>query len=162
MDPSSSPAGALPPEGGAPDRESIERYNDREIGDEQSGYRYRLRRFPVEDSRPVAIRPLDQDGRPNGPWKLADILDISIGGLCLLVMGELQIHSLQQVELDVRSHPSFPWVRQSVEVRWLTSANAFTTLGVAFHQPLTTVPRLEPERRSVRRDSNLELWEPIP
>lgn len=159
MDPSSSPDGSLPSEGGAPERERFERFNGTETGEDQSGNRYRLRRFPVEDSRPVAIRSLDPDGKPNGPWKLADILDISLGGLCLLIIGELEIHSLQHVELDVRSHPTFPWVRHTVEVRWLTSSSAFTTLGVAFLEPLTTLPKLEPERRTVRRDPNLEHWE---
>jgi hypothetical protein len=159
MVPPPSPDGALPSEGGASDREIFRLYNDSENDEELSGLRYRLRRFPVEDSRPVAIRSLDPDGKPNGPWKLADILDISLGGLCLLIIGELELHSLQHVELDVRSHPAFPWVRHAVEVRWLTSSSAYTTLGVAFLEPLTTLPKLEPERRSVRRDPNLETWE---
>ena len=45
----------------------------------------RLERYPVAGSRPIALRPLDPDGQPAGSWMLADILDISHGGLALLL-----------------------------------------------------------------------------
>jgi hypothetical protein len=43
-------------------------------------------------------------------------------------------------------------------VRWCRSSINFTTLGLAFLELLPRVPRLELERRTVRRDPNSEAW----
>lgn len=118
----------------------------------------RLERFPVAGSRPIALRPLDAQAQPSGPWVLADILDISLGGLCLLLNGSLELRAGQLLQLDLRSHPNFPWVRVDVEARWWISSESFSTLGLAFPYQLESIPRLELERRGRRRDPNQEPW----
>lgn len=118
----------------------------------------RLERYPVQASRPIAVRLLDADGQPKGLWFLADILDISRGGLCLLVSGPMQLPGAQRLQLDVRCHPDFGRHRLESEVRWCRSSISFTTLGLAFLELLPKVPRLELERRTTRRDPNEETW----
>jgi hypothetical protein len=119
----------------------------------------RLERFPVAGSRPIALRPLDAQAQPSGPWVLADILDISLGGLCLLLAADsLSLQPGQLLQLDLRSHPNFPWVRVDVEARWWISSDSFATLGLAFPYQLESIPRLELERRGQRRDPNQDPW----
>ncbi|MFM7313926.1 MAG: PilZ domain-containing protein [Cyanobium sp.] len=118
----------------------------------------RLERFQVQASRPIALRLLDERGQPEGLWLLADILDISRGGLCILLSGPLQLRNEQALQLDVRSHPSFGTLRLEADVRWCSCSSSFTTIGVAFRQTLPEIPRLALERRSVRRDPNTEPW----
>lgn len=114
----------------------------------------RLRRYQVAGSRPVLFRPVIPQSQDELPWLVADILDISLGGLCLLLSGSLELSADQCVELDLQAHPQFPWTRLTVEVRWWISAGTFTTLGIVFPAPLASIPRLEQERRGVRRDPN--------
>jgi hypothetical protein len=118
----------------------------------------RLERYPVQASRPIALRLLDAGGQPQGRWFLADILDISRGGLCLMVSGPMQLPAEQRLQMDVRCHPDFGQLRLESMVRWCRSSIAFTTLGLAFLELLPRVPRLELERRTVRRDPNTETW----
>ena len=118
----------------------------------------RLERYPVQASRPIALRLLDAGGQPQGRWFLADILDISRGGLCLMVSGPMQLPAEQRLQMDVRCHPDFGLLRLESVVRWCRSSIAFTTLGLAFLEALPRVPRLELERRTVRRDPNTETW----
>ena len=118
----------------------------------------RLERYPVQASRPIALRLLDASGQPQGAWFLADILDISRGGLCLMVSGPMQLPDGQRLLMDVRCHPDFGRLRLESVVRWCRSSMAFTTLGLAFLELLPRVPRLELERRTVRRDPNTEAW----
>lgn len=118
----------------------------------------RHERLPVQASRPIALRLLDVRLRPCSRWLLADILDISQGGMCLMV-SEVQPFELGQwLSLDVRSHPAFGQLRIEVSLQWFVHAHGFTTLGVSFLAPLPQVPRLEVERRTVRRDPNEEAW----
>lgn len=118
----------------------------------------RLARYPVQASRPIALRLLDRQGDPRGLWHLADILDISRGGLCLMVDTLQDLPIGQGLQLDVRAHPDFRLLRLESQVRWCHSAHGFTTLGVAFLPPLDHLPRLELERRTARRDPNSEPW----
>jgi hypothetical protein len=118
----------------------------------------RLERYPVQASRPIAVRLLDESGTPQGRWFLADILDISRGGLCVLVSGPMALPTDQRLQLDVRCHPDFGRQRLESMVRWCRSSISFTTLGLAFHETLPRVPRLELERRTTRRDPNTEAW----
>jgi hypothetical protein len=156
IDPSSSdfPSGTAPPAGSdpcvllaPPDR-----------GDWLGQEHRRLERYPVQASRPIALRLLDASGEPQGRWFLADILDISRGGLCLMVSGPMQLPAEQRLQMDVRCHPDFGQLRLESVVRWCRSSMAFTTLGLAFRELLPRVPRLELERRTVRRDPNTETW----
>ena len=116
------------------------------------------RRFPVQVSRPIAMRELDVEHSFGGRWVLVDILDISKGGICLMVSGVHQLLADQHLTLDVRSHPGFGLLRLEVTVRWCRRSLSFTTFGVSFLEALPVVPRLEMERRSERRDPNDEPW----
>jgi hypothetical protein len=128
-------------------------------GGEWLGREHRLlERFQVQASRPIALRLLDGEGRPEGRWILADILDISRGGFCLLLSGPLELPVAQKLQLDVRSHTDFGTLRLESEVRWCRSSASFTTLGVAFRDTLPRVPKLALERRNTRRDPNTEPW----
>lgn len=128
-------------------------------GGEWLGQEHRqLERYPVQASRPIAARLLDANGQPQGRWFLADILDISRGGLCLLVSGPIQLPADQRLQLDVRCHPDFGRLRLESLARWCRSSVGFSTLGLAFSEVLPRVPRLELERRTVRRDPNTEAW----
>ena len=118
----------------------------------------RLERCPVQASRPIALRELDGEHGLVGRWLLADILDISKGGMCLMVSGVHHFLAEQPLMLDVRSHPGFGELRLEVTVRWCHRSLSFTTFGVSFLQPLPAVPRLELERRSERRDPNDQPW----
>jgi len=119
----------------------------------------RLERFPVAGSRPIAVRPLDAEAQPSGPWVLADILDISLGGLCLLLPADsLSLQPGQLLQLDLRSHPDFPWVRVDVQARWWISSESFATLGLSFPYQLESIPRLALERRGQHRDPNQDPW----
>jgi len=118
----------------------------------------RQQRFAVQASRPVGLRLLDGCGQPQGAWSLADILDISRGGLCLMLCGAPQLHSGQALELDLHVHPDFPRSRLRAELRWCRSIAGFTTLGVAWAEPLGRLPRLELERRTMPRDPSAEHW----
>ncbi|MFM7086459.1 MAG: PilZ domain-containing protein [Cyanobium sp.] len=124
------------------------------LGQEQR----RLARYPVQASRPIALRLLDPEKRPQGLWHLADILDISRGGLCLMLSDLQDLPTGLVLQLDVRSHPDFGLLRLESEVRWCRSAHGFTTVGVAFLMPLDHIPRLEIERRTSRPDPNNEPW----
>ena len=129
------------------------------LGDQWLGHEQRrLERFPVQASRPIALRLLDEHLEIQGNWVLADILDISLGGLCLMLSGSLKLQAGQTVQLDLHAHPDFGDVRLNGQVRWCRSAAGFTTVGVAFPTPLTRLPRLELERRSKQRDPNEESW----
>ncbi|MFZ9849597.1 MAG: PilZ domain-containing protein [Vulcanococcus sp.] len=124
-----------------------------------SGHEARLlERFPVHGIRPIAMRPVGADGLASGPWVLADILDISLGGLGLLVSGSQPLDQGQHLQLDLRSHPDFGVLRLDVEVRWSISAESYSTFGIAFPAQLPAIPRLELERRGLRRDPNLNDW----
>jgi hypothetical protein len=115
-------------------------------------------RISVESCRPIAARSLDADSQPTGHWFLADILDVSEGGLCLLSTEEHNLVVGQRLLLDVRSHPNFRKLRAEVQLRWFVKAHFALTFGVAFLHQLAEVPALAVERRSVRRDPNLEEW----
>jgi hypothetical protein len=115
-------------------------------------------RHSVECCRPIAARSLDGDGQPQGLWLLADIMDVSKGGLCLLASDEHRFAVGQWLLLDLRSHPHFGRLRAEAQLRWFVKAHFALTFGVAFRHRLAEVPMLAMERRTERRDPNLEEW----
>ena len=66
-------------------------------------------RNPVEACRPIGLQLIDPEGVPLSAWHQADILDVSLGGFCLLLMEDvpLELTQLMRLRLDVRPHPSF-------------------------------------------------------
>ncbi len=115
-------------------------------------------RQSIECCRPIAVRCLDAEGKPSGRWFLADIMDLSEGGMCLLTSGDPAPELGQWLLLDLRAHPNFGRTRMRAKLRWYVRAHFALTFGVAFASPLRDVPTLAVERRSVRRDPNLEEW----
>jgi hypothetical protein len=115
-------------------------------------------RHSVECCRPIAIRCLDADGKPTGRWFLADIMDLSEGGMCMLASDPQTPEVGQWLLLDLRSHPGFGQIRLRAVMRWFVRAHFALIFGVSFAAPLPAVPTLEGERRSLRRDPNLEEW----
>lgn len=108
----------------------------------------------MEATRPLALRQLDAEDQPIGPWYSADILDISRGGLCLLVMHDsaLQLGEVVRVRLDLRAQPGFGLASVTGSIRWYVESGFVLSLGVSFDQPLTQMPELLPCRRSSRRE----------
>ena len=106
----------------------------------------------------VALRELDGEQGFVGRWLLVDILDISKGGMCLMVSDAHHFLADQHLMLDLRAHPDFGVLRLEVKVRWCRCSRSFTTFGVSFLEALPVVPRLEMERRSERRDPNDQPW----
>jgi hypothetical protein len=116
--------------------------------------RRRYLRSPVEACRPIALQLLDPQGRPASPWKHADILDVSVGGFCLLITEDeapLPLAQLMQLRLDVRPHPSFGADEIRAELRWFVRSGYVVSLGVGFEQPMGAPPELLPCRRAERR-----------
>ncbi|MCT0223755.1 PilZ domain-containing protein [Synechococcus sp. CS-1328] len=111
-------------------------------------------RNPVEACRPIAVQVLDEDGQPASAWYLADILDVSVGGFCLLITEDqpMPLAQLLRVRLDLRPHPSFGVDVMPAELRWFVRAGFIVTLGVGFEKPLETLPPLLPCRRSTKRE----------
>jgi hypothetical protein len=123
---------------------------------EDGGRRNHLRN-PVEACRPIAAQMLDAHGSPASAWYLADILDVSVGGFCLLITEDqpMPLTQLMRLRLDVRPHPSFGTPVVGAELRWFVRAGFVVTLGVGFDQPLAEIPALLPCRRGARRELDL-------
>ncbi len=94
---------------------------------------------------------------PASAWYLADILDVSVGGFCLLITEDqpMPLTQLMRLRLDVRPHPSFGTPVVGAELRWFVRAGFVVTLGVGFDQPLAEIPALLPCRRGARRELDL-------
>ncbi|MEB3263678.1 MAG: PilZ domain-containing protein [Synechococcus sp.] len=120
---------------------------------EDGGRRTHLRN-PVEACRPIAVQMLDEHGEPASAWYLADILDVSVGGFCLLITEDqpMPLAQLMRLRLDVRPHPAFGAPVVGAELRWFVRAGFVVTLGVGFDQPLAQLPALLPCRRGARRE----------
>ena len=115
-------------------------------------------RQPIESCRNIAVRRLDGDFKPYGRWFLADIVDVSEGGMCLIASEEQALEVGQWLLMDLRCHPGFGQLRLQAQLRWLKRAHFALAFGVAFANPLKEVPVLSVERRSIRRDPNEEDW----
>ena len=111
-------------------------------------------RAPVEACRPIGVQLINEDGSPASGWTLADILDISHGGFCLLITEhpELPITTLMRLRLDVRSHPGFGVDLLHGELRWFVNSGFVLSFGVGLDAPLTAIPPLLPCRRATRRE----------
>ena len=105
--------------------------------------RRREERIAVGSVRPVQLRTL-QSQQP-GPWITADILDISHGGMALLLPEDAGLVMGGEVLLDVSLHPGFGLVRLPGYLRWHQAAGlagGLCVVGVQFDRPLPRVPQL--------------------
>ena len=102
-------------------------------------------RRPVEVSCSIALMLLDGQGEPASPWMVADILDLSLGGLCLLTHDRYNhpYASTSTLLLDLSTQPSFGVTELAATLRWYVKTDPVVTLGVAFEQPLPALPMLQ-------------------
>ncbi|MCX5939645.1 MAG: PilZ domain-containing protein [Cyanobium sp. LacPavin_0818_WC50_MAG_67_9] len=116
----------------------------------------RHERLVAPPCRPVPIQLLLQDGSPRTEWFYADILDISLGGLCLLITESHTTEVGQSVLVDFKAHRSSDLHRVPGLVRWFVRSGSVTTIGLGFAEPLRDLPELLPERRHRLRNPNEE------
>jgi hypothetical protein len=103
-------------------------------------------RIQVGSVQPVGLRLLKGDG-PLAPWLVADILDLSHGGMALLLSSAPPMELDQAVLLDVSAHPDFGRVRLPAYLRWFVVSPVVITVGVQFDQPLVVLPQLAQSRK---------------
>ena len=116
----------------------------------------RHERLVAPPCRPVPIQLLQPDGAPRTEWFYADILDISLGGLCLLITESHTIEVGQSVLVDFKAHRTSDLHRVPGLVRWFVRSGTVTTMGLGFADPLRDLPELLPERRTRLRNPNEE------
>ena len=87
-------------------------------------------------------------------WFYADILDISLGGLCLLITENHDLQVGQRLLVDFKVHRATDLHRVAAMVRWFVRSGTVTTMGVGFSEALPLLPQLLPERRTRLRDPN--------
>jgi hypothetical protein len=102
-----------------------------------------VRRFPRQEAS--LCRPLKVLLPAAGCFS-ADILDISLGGVCLLITHSQELRIGQAVTLDFSAH-RLPEVLQSrslveARLRWFVRSGSVTTMGVGFAAPLPELPEL--------------------
>ncbi len=103
---------------------------------------------------PVLIQLPSPGGEARAEWFYADILDISLGGLCLLITGNHDLQVGQALVVDFNVHRTADLHQVEGFVRWFVSSGTFTTMGMGFSEPLPQLPQLLPERRHSPRDPN--------
>jgi hypothetical protein len=133
---------------------------DADAGEDPEASTRRHPRLVAPPCRPITLCHVD--GGAESGWLYADILDISLGGLCVLVTVPMELEAGQQFRLDFRAHRLPPAEAQvgsclSATLRWYVHAGYVTTLGFGFEQPLSALPELLPERRQRLRDPNPPL-----
>ena len=101
-------------------------------------------RATVEACRSIALQLLAADGAAASAWLAADILDLSLGGVCLLVCddGSLPLQQGMALRLDVSAQPDFQLERIGASLRWFVPSGFVVTLGLLFDQPLERLPVL--------------------
>lgn len=101
-------------------------------------------RTTIEACRSIALQLLAADGSALTPWLAADILDLSLGGVCLLLSddGSLPLQQGMALRLDLRAQPDFQVDQLGASLRWFVPSGYVATLGVLFDQPLVRLPVL--------------------
>jgi hypothetical protein len=108
------------------------------------------RRHPRElapPCRPILVRVVaDQTVEQATACFSADILDISLGGLCLLITDHQDLCVGQLLALDFGDH-RLPEAMQhhgpvQARLRWFVRSGPVTTMGVGFVVPLPELPEL--------------------
>lgn len=125
----------------------------------EAACRRRHPRLVAPPCRPITVRCLVGGEADPQPWLYADILDISLGGLCLLITAELALELGQRFSVDFRAHRLPDAGERShscltASLRWFVHSGYVSTLGLGFEQPLAALPELLPERRQRLRDPN--------
>jgi hypothetical protein len=116
-------------------------------------------RLEAPPCRPLSARlEGETPDAPPSQWFSADILDISLGGVCVLITGTPDMHLGQRMTLDFKAHrlPESlqPQTLIAARLRWFVRSGLVSTLGISFDSPLPELPELLAERRQQRRDPN--------
>lgn len=114
----------------------------------------RYERLVAPPCPPVLIQLPSPGGEAPIEWFYADILDISLGGLCLLITEKHDLQVGQTLLVDFKVHLATDLHRVAGFVRWFVRSGTFTTMGVGFSKPLPQLPQLLPELRNRLRDPN--------
>ena len=114
-----------------------------EVATSVAGGERDILRHPREQAPPC--RPL-KVMLPGAGCFSADILDISLGGVCLLITQNQELRIGQPVTLDFSAH-RLPEVLQSrglveARLRWYVRSGPVTTMGVGFDAALPELPEL--------------------
>ncbi len=120
-------------------------------GDERRG----TFRSPVEAVHSIGLMFLDDTGYPASPWLVADVLDVSVGGLCLVVAErrESPFSARSRVRLNLKLGPDMAISDLPASVRWSVPAarDHLLILGVQFDTELPTLPALLASRPHSRK-----------
>ena len=128
-----------------------------EVDADGFGCKRQYPRLVAPPCRPVTVRT-EGPGEPSR-WFYADILDISHGGLCVLITDSHDLEVGEVLTVDFKAHrlpASFGSdTRIPATLRWFVRCGHVTTMGVGFLEPVSELPELLPERRHRLRDPNL-------
>lgn len=100
-------------------------------------------RLMVGSVLPVRLRLL-RSVVPGDGWLQADLLDLSRGGLALLLQASQPLLRGAPVQLDLSNHPGFGIPLLAAELRWVEPLGDQQMVGVQFEQPLAQLPPLVP------------------
>ncbi len=99
-------------------------------------------RNAIEVTKPISLALASADGQVIGPWFSADILDLSAGGLCLVLTTGQEFEPVNRLVLNLSSQPGFGVEQLPVSLRWYVNGGFLVSLGVGFDQPLDPLPPL--------------------
>ena len=116
----------------------------------------RFERLVAPPCRPVPIQLLSPEGEPRTEWFYADILDISLGGMCLLITENHELQVGQRLLVDFKVHRANDLHRVAGLVRWFVRSCGVITMGLGFVEPLHDLPELLSDRRHRLRNLNEE------
>ncbi|QEY31254.1 PilZ domain-containing protein [Synechococcus sp. RSCCF101] len=105
------------------------------------GSRRDSERFDVVSCAPLRIR---SDSTDSDQWIVADLLDVSLSGFCLLLIGDHKLESGTEVTLDVSNHPDMGARDLKGSVCWCVADIFVCTIGVRLSEPLARLPKLAP------------------
>jgi hypothetical protein len=112
----------------------------------------RYERLVAPPCPPVLIQLPSPGAEARTQWFYADILDISLGGLCLFITGNHDLQVGQALLVDFHVHRTADLHQVAGFVRWFVRSSTFTTMGIGFSEPLPQLPQLLPEVRNSPRD----------
>ncbi|MGB7563204.1 MAG: PilZ domain-containing protein [Prochlorococcaceae cyanobacterium] len=99
-------------------------------------------RYAIEVTKSISLALASADGEAIGPWLSADILDLSVGGLCLVLTAGQDFEPVNRLVLNLSSQPDFGVEQLPVSLRWYVKGGLLMSLGVGFDKPFELLPLL--------------------